>query len=339
MKMLSSIVLQGVTELLKNYKQDAGVIAKISQLPLEALLSNDVRILGKCYSEFLENSARACNERYFGLKLAQQHGLQILGPMWLLMRKSKNVGDALKNLAEHFLLHTDCAAIILEKEFNGISFYYDVLDDTVVNETQGIEYAFTLFCIELKALIGNHWKPTFAQFRYAAPTNLEPLKKMFGDNISFNQTRYSFHINQKDLELPILSSDAEFRHLIKNQLKPRIVNTSNSLSMQVEIAIRAIISEQRCTLKDIAVTMGFNARTLQRHLDAERLSFKILHDKIRLAEAKKYLIHSNLSVASIAELLHFSETAAFTCFFKRTTGITPRSFIKANKIQTPVSFK
>jgi len=157
MKMLSSVVLKGAAELIQRYGQDASVIAKISQLPEEALLSSDIRISGYCYSEFLENAARACDERYFGLKLAQQHGLQILGPIWLLMRKSINVSDALNSLTHHFLLHTDCAAIMLKPEFNGASFYYDILDDTVINETQGIEYALTLPYLRKKLYLKKHF--------------------------------------------------------------------------------------------------------------------------------------------------------------------------------------
>ena len=150
--------------------------------------------------------------------------------------------DLLKSLTDHFLLHTDCAAIILEKEFDGISFCYEILDNTVINEIQGIEYALSLFCMELQLLIGKHWRPTFTQFRYSAPKVLGPLKKVFGFNIRFNQTKYAFHISQEDLELSLLTSNKKDYKLIKKQLKSRFIKSNQAFSMRVEIAIRAIIS-------------------------------------------------------------------------------------------------
>lgn len=95
-----------------------------------------------------------------------------------------------------------------------------------------------------------------------------------------------------------------------------------------EIAIRVLMAEEACHLSKVAAAMSIPPRTLQHYLKMEGLKFQDLSDKVRLDMAKKYLSHSKLSIAAVAERLHFSETATFTRFFKRMTGGTPRQFLK-----------
>ena len=53
-----------------------------------------------------------------------------------------------------------------------------------------------------------------------------------------------------------------------------------------------------------------------------------LIDEALVDEAKLLLKESSLSLASVAEELHFSDQASFSKFFKKHTGFTPLSFRK-----------
>lgn len=53
-----------------------------------------------------------------------------------------------------------------------------------------------------------------------------------------------------------------------------------------------------------------------------KTSIDIIHDKL-LAEVKRLLLHTNLTVSEIAELMHFPDQSYFTKFFKKRAGITP----------------
>jgi len=56
-----------------------------------------------------------------------------------------------------------------------------------------------------------------------------------------------------------------------------------------------------------------------------KTSLELLQEKY-LVEIKRLLIHSNLTVTEIAELMHFEDQSYFTKFFKKYTGYTPRKF-------------
>ena len=83
-----------------------------------------------------------------------------------------------------------------------------------------------------------------------------------------------------------------------------------------------------CSIEHVASERSTTPRTLQRRLLGHGYQFQELVDKVRLDLARQYLRSSNLSIASIAERLQYSETAAFSRFFKRKTGLSPSQFMR-----------
>lgn len=326
-KFVPSIVLSGAATLIASYRKDALVIAKEVGLTTDALFSNEIEITGLDFSYFIEHAARSCNERYFGLKMAQIQGIQILGPVWLLMRNAKTVGESLNSLAKNFMLHTGTTAISIEQDDKGgILLCYDIIDDRVIHEEQVIEHGLTLTCDELRTLLGTQWVPQYCQFRYSAPYDLGPLNKVFGENLNFNQDRHAIYITPQTVNQSILAADPEHRQVIGKWLDLKHDTMSQKMTYRTEITIRTLLADRPIKLNEVAKMMAISPRTLQHYLKADSSSFQAIHDKVRLDLAKKYLAKSNLSITAVAERLHFSETAAFTRFFKRLAGSTPKQF-------------
>src|SRR3546814_14127799 len=66
-------------------------------------------------------------------------------------------------------------------------------------------------------------------------------------------------------------------------------------------------------------------RSLQRRLTAAGTSFDAIVDSVRSDLAYAYLQDSRLSVAQIAETLHFSETRALSRAVRRWYTVSPRA--------------
>lgn len=80
-------------------------------------------------------------------------------------------------------------------------------------------------------------------------------------------------------------------------------------------------------VQDYARHLGCSAKSLTRatQLVADRNAKTLLTDRIVL-EAKRLFAHSVLSVATVGDLLGFSEATNFVKFFRRETGLTPSAF-------------
>lgn len=73
--------------------------------------------------------------------------------------------------------------------------------------------------------------------------------------------------------------------------------------------------------------LGYSASTIRRAcLAAEGRNAKLVIDRRIALEAKRLLVHSSMSIASIAHQLGFSEPSNFVKFFRRLVNVTPAKF-------------
>lgn len=92
---------------------------------------------------------------------------------------------------------------------------------------------------------------------------------------------------------------------------------------------QAVEEDYRRTHKveDYAARLGYSVRNLSRVTqDAVGLSAKRFIDDRVLLEARRMLLHTDLTSASIADRLGFPTPSAFTRFFRNRTGQTPTAF-------------
>ncbi|MBY8858187.1 AraC family transcriptional regulator [Nocardia sp. CA2R105] len=92
-------------------------------------------------------------------------------------------------------------------------------------------------------------------------------------------------------------------------------------------------------IEDYAATLGYSVRTLTRACLAAtgRTAKRYLDDRTAL-EAKRLLVHTDLSPGQVASRLGFTSPTVFGKFFRRCTGETPASFrARARSDEHPVA--
>jgi len=102
--------------------------------------------------------------------------------------------------------------------------------------------------------------------------------------------------------------------------------TRTGLALEVQRALASRIAGGDTRIDSIGREFGLSARTLQRRLADERVTYQTLLDDARKAAAGRYLTESTLAIGEIAYLLGYSEAAAFHRAFKRWYGATPEAF-------------
>ncbi|MFD8424526.1 helix-turn-helix domain-containing protein [Streptomyces sp. NPDC059466] len=84
---------------------------------------------------------------------------------------------------------------------------------------------------------------------------------------------------------------------------------------------------------DYAGDLGYSVRTLTRATrDAAGCGAKRFIDDRVLLEAKRLLVHTDLSAGVIAERIGFPEATVFTKFFRKLAGETPTAFRNSSRI-------
>jgi AraC-like DNA-binding protein len=104
---------------------------------------------------------------------------------------------------------------------------------------------------------------------------------------------------------------------------PRSRQSRQPLTEEVQRLLRVELIRDTCSADMVASLYAVSRRTLYRHLKAEGRTFRQVANEVRGEIACTLLAKTDLSVGRIAEVLHYSETSAFTRAFQRWSGQPP----------------
>jgi AraC family transcriptional regulator, transcriptional activator of pobA len=107
---------------------------------------------------------------------------------------------------------------------------------------------------------------------------------------------------------------------------PQLSAHAQSQIRQLELLVETHYLEHR-TVRDYAGLMALSEKQLYTVCQTAlgKPLQKIIQDRL-LLEAKRLLIHTELSVAQVADRLNFVDHSYFNRFFRKATGLTPEQF-------------
>jgi AraC-like DNA-binding protein len=90
--------------------------------------------------------------------------------------------------------------------------------------------------------------------------------------------------------------------------------------------VTSLLTEGYPTIDRVAAALSVSARTLQRRLQDDGVSYGQLIDDIRLQTARQLLEGSELPLRDVASKLGYADPGSFSRFFLRRMGKTPRTY-------------
>lgn len=150
--------------------------------------------------------------------------------------------------------------------------------------------------------------------------------------VHFDRDGNRIRIARTLLQTPLRQPDPILRQTLEEHAHARMaaIGPDQSLATRVRNALyqqlRAGITRQDMVADQLAMT----ARTLQRRLSDEGLSYQILLDQVRHDMARDYLLRTRLPIQDIALHLGFSDVRSFHRRFRTWTGTTPGDFRQAS---------
>src|SRR4029453_10500709 len=130
--------------------------------------------------------------------------------------------------------------------------------------------------------------------------------------------------------LPLRRRDPILRQVLEghaNEILARLP-ARTGLALEVQRALTSSVAGGDTRIQSIGRKFAMSARTRQRRLADEGVSYQKLLDDARKGAAGRYVTESTLAIGEIAYLLGYSEPAPFHRAFKRWYGRTPEGFPK-----------
>jgi AraC-like DNA-binding protein len=155
--------------------------------------------------------------------------------------------------------------------------------------------------------------------------NRRLFEDYFGCSVKFGVRQNRLLFRSEDISQPFLTHNPDLLDLVAPQLEAELTqqDTAKSLQDQVKGILKKLLAGQRPLLEDVARELRVSARTLQRRLLAERLTFQNLVEEARREMAQHYLLKSALELNETAYLLGYEDPNSFIRAFHQWEGTSP----------------
>ena len=154
------------------------------------------------------------------------------------------------------------------------------------------------------------------------------FSRILGCPVASNAPWSGISLSRQTWRLPLRRRDPVLRQVLERHADEILARlpARTGLALEVQRLLAARVTGGDTRIEWVGRELGMSARTLQRRLADEGLSFQKLLDDARKVAAGRHLAESTLAIGEIAYILGYSEAAAFHRAFKRWYGTTPETF-------------
>ena len=311
-----------VPSLIGRLGHDPGtVLADVGMYP--SLLSDpDNAISFAALCRLLDTCSRRLDCAHFGVLLGEQVELHHLGLLGVLVRLSRDVGEALQLLVRHQGFQTRLNDLAFEVGTQQVLLSYRGPSGVNGGDQVGDSILAGL-CSLLRGLCGSGWSPTEVRFAHRMPRELADFRRHFRCPLAFSASDYALAFPARHLAKSLANVEPELLDVVARRVERETFPSCPDFAAHVGETIETAIRSGKVSSTIVAASLGVHVRTLSRRLDSHGLSFQAMLDEARRKAATRMLSDPRLPIAQISDRLGYANSASFIRAFRRWHGRTP----------------
>lgn len=271
----------------------------------------------------LEQSAAASERQDFGLQLAERRRFANLGPLSMVIREEPDVRSALTILIRHEHMYNEALRMRLVV-LNGLATIRVGFElGEHADARQATELAVGTLHRLLRGFLGSLWQPVAVCFTHGAPAEDRTHRRVFGSVVKFDQEFNGITFYGHDLDAPNQMSDPLMRTYAHRILDSLETSTDATAVNRVRELIELLLPTGRCSVDQVARSLGVDRRTVHRHLGDAGETFSSVLNTTRTELATNLVANQRYTLTEIAELLSFSSAGNFSRWFRGQFGCSP----------------
>jgi AraC-like DNA-binding protein len=308
--------------LIKDLGVSAADVLRRSGLPEDLLAQPEVRLEAAAFHRFWVALGEELADPLFPLRVCQAVRSEAFSPALFAALCSPNFLVAVRRIARykalvapmHLRVSDDAEGMTLDLDW----------PDTAHQPPSSLAVTELLFFVTL-ARMGTRepLRPLWLSTP-EPPSPAAAYSEFLGVDIRPG-SRHQICFSSEDARRPFLTTNESLWESFEPRLRTRLAELDAELTIghRVRAALLEALPSGQGDMDAVSRKLMMSRRTLQRHLDAEGLTFAGLLRETRLALAQHYLGNTRLPAAEIAFLLGFEEPNSFYRAFRRWTGQTP----------------
>lgn len=273
-----------------------------------------------------------------GLIIGQHYALAGYGPFLMLLVTSDTLHKALLNGVRFQQLTHLFGSLQLNIKKDYIHLHYQPID---LNTHLGLfraqcEISGTYkFLQDIFKMMGLEIPNIRIELPFKAPKELELIvayQDYYGQDVKFECQHASFILENTDiLNIKIPSADVLTYRVYEDKCLQDLEKLERSTQEKLTIVeyVEGYLEMQNGvmpTMFETACALNIPERTLRHKLQQMQTSYKEIRERLIKQKALKFIENSAYSIEQVAEMLGYSEPAAFNHAFKRWFGQSPRQY-------------
>jgi len=196
-----------------------------------------------------------------------------------------------------------------------------------------VDYSASLIVLHFRAETDGRFTAVSLHLRHR-PDDADAFARVLGCEVNGAASWNGLIVPMESWRLPLRRRDSLLRRLLESQADQILARLPQrtGVAEQVQRALAADLSAAGARIESVARQLAMSARTLQRRLADEGVSFQQVLDAARREAAARYLEEPTLATSEIAYLVGYSEPAPFHRAFKRWYATTPETFRKRHDV-------
>ncbi len=321
--------MTGFAALVASHGGDAGALLEGVGIPAHLLDNPDTPLPLARFATLLADAAKQLNLPDFGLRLAQQQDISVLGPVALFARHAATVGEACRAMARNLPYHSPGVQVTVEQDplRPGYSqLRCEVNPGVDMPRRQAIELCLGVaqrFLLTVTGDAGADWHVSFRHSSALAPAR---YGQHFCGTVRLEQEFNTLSLPTRLFELALAPDNAVLSSAAERYISNVIRRFPLDIAQQVEALIERDLAGGGGGLVQIARQLGLHERTLQRRLKEQSVFFEDIVDRLRRTRAEEFLSYPAIPLAQVGALLGYTEQSSFIRVCKRWFTTTPQSY-------------
>ena len=277
------------------------------------------------------DAAEALDCPDFGMRLAREQGIQILGPVAVIIRNAETLASALEGVSRYLHNVAPPDHVELVRGPQTAVFTLTTTVRHIAHRDQWVEKGLGLAMDAFRLMLGEDFVPLRVTMQHRRIGKLQSYRDMFRCPVEFESDLNSVLLPNRALAQPIRDRDAAALALAEKYLTD--IGPDLEVPDHVRDLTRRLLTVNHASLVQVARAMSVHPRILQRRLAESGTTFAEILDDVR-RELAWELSASGLQISEIANMLGYSEQSSYTRACRRWYGESPRYLRTRRKART-----
>ncbi|MGQ0464369.1 MAG: AraC family transcriptional regulator [Sporichthyaceae bacterium] len=302
-------------EFLARYGIDQGRVAR-----------NDAYVSLRTTEQLLEDAAREFRAPNFGLRMASQQDLHMLGPLAIAMENARTIGESLE-CANRFMVVLSPAlslAVLPDPLEQPAVLAVRHASTTGTASPQAIDYGLGINHRILTLLNGGiPYGLRSVQLPHPRLAPAVVYRDYFGADVEFDCPQAALRVPRQLVDVEISGGNDLLRDIAMDFLEAHFSRRDVPVADLVYLILQGQLGPHRPDLAKVARLLNLHPRSLQRLLAGEGLGFKDLVDRARREQTLNLITTTGLSFSQIAVQVGLREQSSLTRAVRRWFGASP----------------